>query len=212
MAPYVDQRESMIRGGTRKVATCQPLAMTCGLKELLLNGNSQEAAVAMFPQLFSCLTVRLGASVGVAAPRDASTKQTASVHVAGWASSRLLTSATRRRATRRRATRRRATRRRASGRRPTVAADALRILLARAQLDEVMKRLDEDRAWDAMKEAASHTAGVTLLARAMAKHAGPRLPAIVEALCPSLNNIYECQRVTVTAFFSEVKDRIIGWF
>lgn len=40
--------------------------------------------------------------------------------------------------------------------------------------------------------------------RAMSKHAGPRLPAIVECLCPSLNNIYECQRVTVTAFFSEV--------
>lgn len=38
----------------------------------------------------------------------------------------------------------------------------------------------------------------------MSKHAGPRLPAIVECLCPSLNNIYECQRITVTAFFSEV--------
>jgi len=46
-----------------------------------------------------------------------------------------------------------------------VAADALRILLARAELDEVMKRLDEDKAWDAMKEAASHATGVTLLAR-----------------------------------------------
>lgn len=40
--------------------------------------------------------------------------------------------------------------------------------------------------------------------RAVAKHAGPRLPAMVECLCPSLNNIYECQRITVTAFFSEV--------
>lgn len=38
----------------------------------------------------------------------------------------------------------------------------------------------------------------------MSKHAGPRLPAIVECLCPSLNNIYECQRITVTTFFSEV--------
>uniref|UniRef100_A0A667XV73 Maestro heat-like repeat family member 1 n=1 Tax=Myripristis murdjan TaxID=586833 RepID=A0A667XV73_9TELE len=40
--------------------------------------------------------------------------------------------------------------------------------------------------------------------RAMAKHAGPRLPSIVECLCPCLNNIYECQRITVTAFFSEL--------
>lgn len=46
-----------------------------------------------------------------------------------------------------------------------MAADALRILLARAQLDEVMKRLDEDKAWDAIKELNTHITGVTLLAR-----------------------------------------------
>ncbi|KAF7651228.1 hypothetical protein LDENG_00113910 [Lucifuga dentata] len=167
MAPYVDKKESMMRG-TTKVATNQPLAMTCGLKELLLNGQSQEPAVSLFPQLFSCLTLRLGASVGVSAPKDSNNKHTISVHVAG------------------------------------VAAEALRILLARAQLDEVIKRLDEDNAWDAMKEQNTHTTGVTLLARAIAKHAGPKLPSIVEYMCPSLNNIYECQRITVTAFFSEL--------
>ncbi|XP_032414412.1 maestro heat-like repeat-containing protein family member 1 isoform X2 [Xiphophorus hellerii] len=167
-APYVDKKESMMRGGMTKVATNQPLAMTCGLKELLLNGQSQEPALSLFPQLFACLTVRLGASVGVMLPKDNNHKHSSSLHVAG------------------------------------VAAEALRILLARAQLDEVMKRLDEDDAWDAMKELNTHVTGVTLLARAMAKHAGPRLPAIVECLCPSLNNIYECQRITVTAFFSEL--------
>ncbi|XP_017265503.1 maestro heat-like repeat-containing protein family member 1 isoform X2 [Kryptolebias marmoratus] len=166
--PYVDKKESMMRAGTTKVATNQPLAMTCGLKELLLNGQSQEPAVSLFPQIFSCLTVRLGASVGVLAPKDNTQKHPASIHVAG------------------------------------VAGDALRILLARAKLDEVMKSLDEENAWDAIKEQSTHTKGVTLLARAMAKHAGPRLPAIVECLCPSLNNIYECQRITVTAFFSEL--------
>uniref|UniRef100_A0A3P9B1S6 Maestro heat-like repeat family member 1 n=1 Tax=Maylandia zebra TaxID=106582 RepID=A0A3P9B1S6_9CICH len=164
MAPYVDKKESLMRGGTTKVATNQPLAMTCGLKELLLNGQSQEPAVSLFPRLFSCLTVRLGASVGVSAPKDSNSKHTASIHVAG------------------------------------VAAEALRILLARAQLDEVMKKLDEDNAWDAVKEASTHVKGVTLLARAMAKHAGPRLPAIVECLCPLLNNIYEL--ITCLQFLS----------
>ncbi|XP_077577113.1 maestro heat-like repeat-containing protein family member 1 isoform X1 [Stigmatopora nigra] len=168
MAPYVDKKESMMRGGTTKVATPKPLAMTCGLKELLLNGQCQEPALSKFPQLFCCLIVRLAASVGVSAPRDNNTKRTAAIHVAG------------------------------------VATDALRILLARAQLDEVLKRLDTDKAWDAMKEQNTHNTGITLLARAMAKHAGPRLPAIVECLCPCLNNIYECQRITVTAFFSEL--------
>ncbi|XP_058503898.1 maestro heat-like repeat-containing protein family member 1 isoform X2 [Solea solea] len=168
MAPYIDKKENMIRGGSTKMATNQPLAMTCGLKELLLNGQSQEPAVSQFPQLFSCLIVRVGASVGVSAPRDNNTKSTSPIHVAG------------------------------------VATDALKILLARAQLDEVMKRMDEDNTWDTMREPNTHISGITLLARAMAKHAGPRLPAILECLCPSLNNIYECQRITVTAFFSEL--------
>uniref|UniRef100_A0A3Q3N7I0 Maestro heat-like repeat family member 1 n=1 Tax=Mastacembelus armatus TaxID=205130 RepID=A0A3Q3N7I0_9TELE len=167
MAPYVDKKESIIRGGTIKVATNHPLAMTCGLKELLLNGQSQEPAISLFPQLFSCLTVRLGARFNLGC-----------MCVTIWFGIIFFCS--------------------------RVAADALRILLARAQADEVLKRLDEDNAWDAMREPNTHITGVTLLARAMAKHAGPRLPAIVECLCPSLNNIYESQRITVTAFFSEL--------
>lgn len=62
------------------------IQMTCGLKELLLNGQSQEPAVSLFPRLFSCLTVRLGASVGVSAPKDSNSKHTASIHVAGYSS------------------------------------------------------------------------------------------------------------------------------
>ena len=46
-----------------------------------------------------------------------------------------------------------------------VAVDALRILLARVQLDEVVKRLDQDGAWDTMKDPQRHTTGVTLLSR-----------------------------------------------
>lgn len=46
-----------------------------------------------------------------------------------------------------------------------VAAEALQILLARAQLDEVIKRLEEEKAWDAIKEQNTHISGVTLLAR-----------------------------------------------
>lgn len=141
--------------------------MTCGLKELLLNGQSQEPAVSMFPQLFSCLTVRLGASVGVSAPKDNNNKNAAPVHVAGWGSVSLLLQH--------------------GICKPLtvqyelthavsvflcfrVAADALRILLARAQLDEVMKRLDEDNAWEAMKEQNTHITGVTLLARCTLKN------------------------------------------
>uniref|UniRef100_A0A674EJI0 Maestro heat like repeat family member 1 n=1 Tax=Salmo trutta TaxID=8032 RepID=A0A674EJI0_SALTR len=169
MVPYVDKKESMMRGGLTKVATSHPLAMTCALKEMMLNGQSQDAVVSLFPQLFSSLLVRLGSSLGVTLPKD----------INSFGTNRKMLDR-------------------------KVAVEALRILLARAQLDHVVKPLDQEGAWDKMKDPQQHIPGVTLLARAMAKHAGPRLPAIVECLCPCLNNIYECQRVTITAFFSEL--------
>ncbi|KAJ8354238.1 hypothetical protein SKAU_G00218050 [Synaphobranchus kaupii] len=179
MVPYVDKKESMLRSGTTKVATSHPLAMTCALREMMLNGQTLDAVAALFPRLFSAILVRLGSSVGVLLPKDINSnsigperktpsKLSASFDVCG------------------------------------VAVEAMRILLARAQLDEVLKPLDLEGAWDKLKDPQKHTDGVTLLARSMAKHAGPRLPAILESLCPSLNNIYECQRITLTAFFSEL--------
>lgn len=180
MLPYVDKKESMLRPGLTKVATSQPLAMTCGLREMMLNGQSADAVASLFPQLFSTLLVRLGSSVGVQLPKDLNSnsiisdrKTPSKINMASFD---------------------------VCG----VAVEALRILLARAQLDAVMKLLDQEGAWDKLKDPQQHTTGVTLLSRAMAKHAGPRLPAIVESICPSLNNIYECQRITVTAFFSEL--------
>uniref|UniRef100_A0A672KBV2 Maestro heat-like repeat family member 1 n=1 Tax=Sinocyclocheilus grahami TaxID=75366 RepID=A0A672KBV2_SINGR len=168
MVPYVDKKESMLRPGLTKVATSQPLAMTCALREMMLNGQSADAVAYLFPKLFSALLVRLGSSVGVQLPKDLNNICVSLCCVL------------------------------------SVAVEALRILLGRAQLDAVMKPLDQEGAWDKMKDPHQHTTGVTLLSRAMAKHAGPRLPSIVESLCPSLCNIYECQRITVTAFFSEL--------
>uniref|UniRef100_A0A8C7KEQ8 Maestro heat like repeat family member 1 n=1 Tax=Oncorhynchus kisutch TaxID=8019 RepID=A0A8C7KEQ8_ONCKI len=93
MVPYVDKKESMMRGGLTKVATSHPLAMTCALKEMMLNGQSQEAVVSLFPQLFSSLLVRLGSSVGVTLPKDINssgtnrkspTKLSAGFDVCGW--------------------------------------------------------------------------------------------------------------------------------
>ena len=46
-----------------------------------------------------------------------------------------------------------------------VAVEALRILLARAQLEEVLKPLDQDGAWDKMKDPQQHIVGITLLSR-----------------------------------------------
>lgn len=81
-----------------------------------------------------------------------------------------------------------------------VAADALRILLARAQLDEVLKRLDEDKAWDAIKEPNTHVTGVTLLARSTQQAAD-----IMLKICFSHSSITK-------GFFSELEFKIIHPF
>lgn len=44
--------------------------MTCALREMMLNGHTEEAVVSLFPQLFSALLVRMGSSVGVQLPKD----------------------------------------------------------------------------------------------------------------------------------------------
>ncbi|KAG7458242.1 hypothetical protein MATL_G00236100 [Megalops atlanticus] len=178
LVPYVDKRESILRSSTVKVATCDPLAMTCALREMLMNSQTQEVVVALFPRLFGALLVRLGSSVGVQPPRESSSGGSPERRVPGKLPSTFYVSG--------------------------VAVEALRALLARAHLEELMEPLALEGAWDKMKDLHRHVEGVTLLSRAMAKHASPRLPAIVDSLCPNLSNIYECQRATVTAFFSEL--------
>uniref|UniRef100_A0A673MWL6 Maestro heat-like repeat-containing protein family member 1 n=1 Tax=Sinocyclocheilus rhinocerous TaxID=307959 RepID=A0A673MWL6_9TELE len=178
MVPYVDKKESMLRPGLTKVATSQPLAMTCALREMMLNGQSADAVAYLFPKLFSALLVRLGSSVGVQLPKDLNSnsiisdrKTTNKINVANFD---------------------------VCG----VAVEALRILLGRAQLDSL--ELSCCFLSHCGKIKCDHFEEAILSNRAMAKHAGPRLPSIVESLCPSLCNIYECQRITVTAFFSEL--------
>ncbi|XP_062848509.1 maestro heat-like repeat-containing protein family member 1 isoform X2 [Trichomycterus rosablanca] len=180
MVPYMDKKDFMMKSGMNKVATSQPLAMTCALREMMLNGHTEEAVLALFPQLFSALLVRMGSSVGVQLSKDINSNSIGADRK-GCSKSTI-----------------------ANFDVCGVAVEALRILIARARLDSVIKALDQEDVWDRMKDPQQHTTGVTLLSRAMARHAGPRLPAIGENLCPSLSNIYECQRITVTAFFSEL--------
>uniref|UniRef100_A0AAY5EGS2 Maestro heat-like repeat family member 1 n=1 Tax=Electrophorus electricus TaxID=8005 RepID=A0AAY5EGS2_ELEEL len=77
------------------------------------------------------------------------------------------------------------------------------LILASQHLQTVINTLlSHPLPWDS--KVRSVRVCLCLYIRAMAKHAGPRLPAILESLCPSFNNIYECQRITVTAFCSEL--------
>lgn len=44
--------------------------MTCALREMMLNGQTADAVVSLFPRLFGTLLVRLGSSLGVQLPKD----------------------------------------------------------------------------------------------------------------------------------------------
>ncbi|XP_072562213.1 maestro heat-like repeat-containing protein family member 1 isoform X3 [Paramormyrops kingsleyae] len=179
MVPYTEKRDPALRMGATKVATVQPLAVTCALREIMMNGQIEAAVTEQFPRLFVALLVRMGSSVGVQLPKD------------------ICTGATR------------------PEKRPSgkvlgafdvcgMALEAMQILLVRAQLDEVLKTLDLQEGWAKMKEPQQFIDGIALLANAMATHAGPRLPAIIQHLYPTLTSIYECQRTTATAFLSEL--------
>ncbi|XP_027713440.1 maestro heat-like repeat-containing protein family member 1 isoform X4 [Vombatus ursinus] len=84
------------------------------------------------------------------------------------------------------------------------AVETLQAMLFRGGSGEVITYVGLDGGWELMKTSEGHEEGVTLLARAMAKHSGPKLPLIVKTLIPVLSSVYEIQRITTTAYFAEL--------
>ncbi|XP_064594140.1 maestro heat-like repeat-containing protein family member 1, partial [Zonotrichia leucophrys gambelii] len=81
---------------------------------------------------------------------------------------------------------------------------ALRAMLARAGNDDVVRDVGSAGGWELMEIPERHHDGIALLARAMARLCGPRLPPIVRSLIPVLGSALECQRVTSSAFLAEL--------
>uniref|UniRef100_A0A4W3GPK5 Uncharacterized protein n=1 Tax=Callorhinchus milii TaxID=7868 RepID=A0A4W3GPK5_CALMI len=142
-----------------------------------------EVVLSLYPQLLSCLLVRVGSSVGVRPPRDppntgakrsGQTRPPRSLDVCSCSVS------------------------------------ALKALLARGKAQAVLKAMEDEGGWEMIKDPEKHPEGVAVLARAMAQHSAPHLSGIVEQLSPTLTSVYEDQRITVTAFYAEV--RTTGWW
>ncbi|KAK2512477.1 hypothetical protein Q9233_016229 [Columba guinea] len=70
--------------------------------------------------------------------------------------------------------------------------------------EEVAVAVGSAGGWDQMASPERHHDGIAVLAGAMARHAGPRLPLIVKNLIPTLNSVFDSQRVTATAFLAEL--------
>ncbi|KAM7037009.1 maestro heat-like repeat-containing protein family member 1 [Passerculus sandwichensis] len=84
------------------------------------------------------------------------------------------------------------------------AVQTLRAMLARAGNDDVVQEVGSAGGWELMEIPERHHDGIALLARAMARLCGPRLPPIVRSLIPVLGSALECQRVTSSAFLAEL--------
>uniref|UniRef100_A0A8C3SH24 Maestro heat like repeat family member 1 n=1 Tax=Chelydra serpentina TaxID=8475 RepID=A0A8C3SH24_CHESE len=175
--PYKENKSFLSGSTCERIATPLPFAATCALHEIMSAPESGAAVLGLYPHLFVALLLRVSCTVGVQLPKNLQSKE------------------------------------RKSASRSQVprnldpcscAVEALRAMLTQGGSDEVVKSVGSAGGWELMKSSDQHHDGIALLASAMAKHAGPKLPLIVKNLFPMLNSVYDRQRITTTAFFAEL--------
>ncbi|XP_070238671.1 maestro heat-like repeat-containing protein family member 1 isoform X4 [Bos mutus] len=160
-----------------RVATLLPLAATCALHEVASAPASGPAVLELYPQLFVALLLRVSCTMGVQPPRQLQAKERRSAS-SGLASRSLEPCSS--------------------------AVDALQAVLVRGGNEDVVQCVGLDGGWQLLRTSAGHEEGVTRLASAMAKFAGPRLPLVMKLLFTTQSSMYEVQRVTSTAFLAEL--------
>ncbi|XP_062043852.1 maestro heat-like repeat-containing protein family member 1 isoform X5 [Lepus europaeus] len=173
--PFKESRTFLPGTAPDRVATLLPLAATCALREVVSAPASAPAVLELYPQLFVALLLRVSSTVGVQLPRNLQAKE-----------------------------------RRAASTAPgsfepcSSAVDALRAVLLQGGSKDVEQCMEMEGGWALLRTSAGHEEGVTRLASAMAKHAGPRLPLVMKSLACMQGSLYEVQRVTSTAFLAEL--------
>ncbi|XP_014811632.1 PREDICTED: maestro heat-like repeat-containing protein family member 1 isoform X1 [Calidris pugnax] len=177
--PYKESKSFPLLGsGSERVATPLPLAATCALYEIMSAAESGPAVLGLYPPLFVTLLLRLSCTVGVQLPRNLQSRERRSSSSLGPAPRSLQPC--------------------------SCAVETLKVMLVRGGSEEVARAVGSAGGWELMASPERHHDGIAVLARAMARHAGPRLPLIVKNLIPTLNSVFDSQRVTTTAFFAEL--------
>ncbi|KAM6318671.1 maestro heat-like repeat-containing protein family member 1 [Aegotheles albertisi] len=175
--PYKESKGFLLGSGSERVATLLPLAATCALHEVLSAPEAAPAVLELYAPLFVTLLLRLSCSLGVQLPRSLQGRdRRSSSHGPAPRSIQPCSSAL----------------------------EALKVMLARGGSEEVAVAVGSAGGWDLMATPERHHDGIALLAGAMARHAGPRLPLIVKHLIPMLGSVFDSQRITTTAFFAEL--------
>nr|XP_034980499.1 maestro heat-like repeat-containing protein family member 1 isoform X2 [Zootoca vivipara] len=175
--PYKENKSFLRGSGSERVATFFPLAATCALHEIMSVPECGQAIVGLYAELFVSLLLRVSCTVGVHLPKNMQSKE-----------------------------------RKSAGRGKPLwpldpcssAVETLKAMLTQGGSEEVAKAVSASGGWESLRSVERHHDGVAVLASAMAKHAGPKLPLIVKTLSPMLNSIYDSQRLTTTAFFAEL--------
>ncbi|XP_068839367.1 maestro heat-like repeat-containing protein family member 1 isoform X2 [Capricornis sumatraensis] len=175
--PFKESRAFLLSSTPDRVATLLPLAATCALHEVASAPASGPAVLELYPQLFVALLLRVSCTMGVQPPRHLQAKERRSAS-SGLASRSLEPCSS--------------------------AVDALQAVLIRSGNEDVVQRMELDGGWQLLKTSAGHEEGVTRLASAMAKFAGPRLPLVMKVLFATQSSVYEVQRITSTAFLAEL--------
>ncbi|XP_074942119.1 maestro heat-like repeat-containing protein family member 1 isoform X4 [Phalacrocorax aristotelis] len=175
--PYKESKCFLLGSGSERIATPLPLAATCALYEIMSAPESGAAVLGLYPPLFVTLLLRVSCTVGVQLPKNLQSKETrTSSH--GPAPRSLHPC--------------------------SCAVETLKVMLARGGSQEVARAVGSARGWELMASPKRHHDGIAVLAGAMARHAGPRLPLIVKNLIPTLSSVLDSQRITTTAFFAEL--------
>ncbi|KAM4029121.1 maestro heat-like repeat-containing protein family member 1 isoform 2-T2 [Anomaloglossus baeobatrachus] len=174
--PYKECKTSLLSSASNRVATLQPLAATCALREVLSQPQSSPAVQELYSQLFVALLLRVSCMVGVQPPKNlGATKDRKS----STQSSRSLDPC-------------------------SSAAEALHFMLVQGGSEEVALNVAADGGWENMKKEDTHHIGVSSLSSAMVRYAGPKLPDIIKRLQAVQSSAYDNQRVTATAFLAQL--------
>ncbi|XP_063183774.1 maestro heat-like repeat-containing protein family member 1 isoform X2 [Chroicocephalus ridibundus] len=188
--PYKESKSFPLLGSAaERVATPLPLAATCALYEIMSAPESGPAVLGLYPPLFVTLLLRLSCTVGVQLPKNLQSRErrrSSSSSGGGGGGSGNHGPASR------------------SLQPCSCAVETLKVMLVRGGSEEVARAVGSAGGWELMASAERHHDGIAVLAGAMARHAGPRLPLIVKNLIPTLNSVFDSQRITTTAFFAEL--------
>uniref|UniRef100_A0A8D2IYX6 Maestro heat like repeat family member 1 n=1 Tax=Varanus komodoensis TaxID=61221 RepID=A0A8D2IYX6_VARKO len=175
--PYKETKSFLRGGGPERVATLLPLSATCALHEIMSVRESGPAVAGLYADLFASLLLRVSCAVGVLLPKAVQASERKSA--ARGQPLRALDPC-------------------------SSAVETLQAMLARGGSEEVVQSVAQADGWELLRSTEKHHEGVALLARALARHAGPKLPPVVRNLAPMLSSIYDSQRLTTTAFLAEL--------